>query len=45
MFRFMTAAGHGDYESLYRWSVTELAAFWSAVARFVGIRFTGRPRP
>lgn len=39
MFRFMTAAGHGDYESLYRWSVTELAAFWSAVASFVGIRF------
>ena len=39
MFRFMKEAGHGDYESLYRWSVTDLSAFWSAAAGFTDVRF------
>jgi acetoacetyl-CoA synthetase len=28
-----------DYEALWRWSVTELEAFWSSIVEFFGLRF------
>jgi acetoacetyl-CoA synthetase len=28
-----------DYDSLWRWSTTDLESFWSAVAEFLGVRF------
>ena len=33
-----------DYESLWRWSVTELAAFWQSIADFSGVRFHTPPQ-
>ncbi len=39
MHRFMQQADCRDYESLYRWSITELPEFWSALADFTDIRF------
>ncbi|MEJ8281237.1 acetoacetate--CoA ligase [Pseudonocardia spirodelae] len=33
-----------DYAALHRWSVTEPAAFWSAVATQLGVRFDTPPR-
>ena len=32
-----------DYESLWRWSVTELEAFWQAIADFAEVRFHSPP--
>jgi acetoacetyl-CoA synthetase len=32
-----------DYEGLHRWSVDDLAGFWSAVAEFFGVRFRSAP--
>ncbi|HEX5402714.1 MAG TPA: acetoacetate--CoA ligase [Pseudonocardiaceae bacterium] len=29
----------GDYDELWQWSVTDLPAFWQAVADFCGVRF------
>ncbi|HEX4705657.1 MAG TPA: acetoacetate--CoA ligase [Pseudonocardiaceae bacterium] len=31
-----------DYDALWRWSVTDLAGFWSSVADFLGVRFHER---
>ncbi len=39
MFRFMASLGHDDYEDLYRWSVTDLSAFWQATASFTELVF------
>jgi acetoacetyl-CoA synthetase len=40
-FAELTSAGHGsapdDYWGLYRWSITERGAFWSAVWDFCGV--------
>src|SRR5688572_20972801 len=35
--RFMSVVSAPDYPSLYRWSVDEPEAFWSATWRFCGI--------
>src|SRR2546429_4525740 len=35
--RFAEAHGHGDFASLYRWSVEDLDAFWRAVERDLGL--------
>ena len=35
--RFLDQTGHADYAALYRWSVKDRPAFWSAVARFSGV--------
>ena len=43
MYRFMRQQGFDDYESLYRWSIDDSAAFWSALCDFCDIRFTRRP--
>ncbi|MDT0343823.1 acetoacetate--CoA ligase [Streptomyces litchfieldiae] len=54
-FHAFAAAGHGapapggadpaaDYAALHRWSVTELGAFWGAVADWFDVRFTTPPR-
>ena len=43
MYRFMRRQGFEDYESLYRWSIDDSAAFWSALCDFCDIRFTTRP--
>jgi acetoacetyl-CoA synthetase len=53
-FHAWAAAHHGapdpggapeaDYAALHRWSVTELDAFWRAVAAWFGVRFTTEPR-
>ena len=43
MYRFMRQQGFEDYESLYRWSIDDSAAFWSALCDICDIRFTTRP--
>src|SRR5438046_9857873 len=35
--RFAEEYGHGDFASLYRWSVEDLDGFWRAVDRDLGI--------
>jgi acetoacetyl-CoA synthetase len=40
--RWLADHGHGqhdDYDSLWRWSTTELCAFWQAIAAFHDVRF------
>ncbi|MBP2321599.1 acetoacetyl-CoA synthetase [Kibdelosporangium banguiense] len=32
-----------DYDSLWRWSTTDLAGFWGAVAEFLGVIFHAQP--
>jgi acetoacetyl-CoA synthetase len=44
MYRFMRQQGFDDYESLYRWSIEDSAAFWSALCEFGDIRFTTPPQ-
>jgi acetoacetyl-CoA synthetase len=44
MYRFMAGQGYDDYESLYRWSIDEPAAFWQALCEFCDIRFATPPR-
>jgi acetoacetyl-CoA synthetase len=34
----------GDYESLWRWSVTELEAFWDSIREHCGLRLATPPR-
>src|SRR3954447_7139062 len=41
MRRFAERTGYSDYESLQRWSVTDLDGFWRAVAGFFGVPLTG----
>ena len=43
MFDFMRQSGFDDYDSLYRWSVEELADFWQGVAGFCDVRFDRQP--
>jgi len=43
MYRFMRQQGFDDYESLYRWSIDDPAAFWSALCDLCEIRFTTPP--
>ena len=40
MARFARALGHdpADYDTLWRWSVTDLDAFWAAVWQQLGVR-------
>jgi acetoacetyl-CoA synthetase len=33
----------GDYAALHAWSVRDLAGFWSAAAKFTGVRFHQAP--
>jgi acetoacetyl-CoA synthetase len=33
-----------DYQALWRWSVSDLAGFWGAVAEFFDVRFHDHPR-
>ena len=40
MYAFMRDTGFDGYDSLYQWSITELAAFWEAFCDFAGVRFT-----
>jgi acetoacetyl-CoA synthetase len=40
MATFMRAQGHDDYESLWRWSVGDLEAFWAAIWDFFGVEGT-----
>lgn len=40
MYRFMVRQGHADYDSLYRWSIDDLAGFWESLASFCAIRFS-----
>ena len=35
--RFLAETGHAGFDSLYRWSVDDRPAFWSAVAGFTGV--------
>jgi acetoacetyl-CoA synthetase len=44
MFRFMRRQGFDSYESLYRWSIDEPAAFWGALCEFCDVRFDTPPR-
>ena len=44
MRRFAERNGFDDYEDLQRWSVTDLEAFWTAVADFYGLRLDAEPR-
>ena len=39
MFRFMQEQGFASYDDLYRWSIDEPAAFWTALVRFCDIDF------
>src|SRR3954454_5567402 len=41
MRRFARRNGFEDYESLQRWSVSDLEAFWRAVAEFYGLPLGG----
>jgi len=41
--RFATRHGFGRYEDLWRWSVTDLEAFWSAVADDLGVAWSSPP--
>jgi len=43
MYRFMQQQGFDDYDSLYRWSTDDSAAFWKALCEFCDIRFTTPP--
>ena len=43
MHRFMRQQGFDDYDSLYRWSIDDSAAFWQALCEFCDIRFTRPP--
>ncbi len=42
---WLAERGHefDDYESLWRWSVSDLEAFWSSIVEFCGVRFTTPP--
>lgn len=40
--RFGAAHGHGTYDSLWRWSVTDLEGFWGAVWAWCGVEGTYR---
>src|SRR3954454_5170415 len=42
MRRFARRNGFEDYESLQRWSVSDLEAFWRAVADFYGLPLPGQ---
>src|SRR5210317_2037955 len=39
MHRFMQETGHGDYDALYQWSVSNSPAFWLSLCEFCGVRF------
>ncbi len=39
MFRFMQEQGFASYDELYRWSINEPAAFWTALVRFCDVDF------
>ena len=43
MYRFMRRQGFDDYDSLYRWSIDDSAAFWQALCEFCDVRFTTQP--
>lgn len=38
-------AQRADYDALWRWSTTDIDAFWSAVWEFFGVRADGDPTP
>ncbi len=40
MTRFMRERGHGSYDELWRWSVTDLEGFWGAIWDFFGVQGT-----
>jgi acetoacetyl-CoA synthetase len=42
---WLAERGHrfGDYEALWRWSVSDLDAFWSTIAEFCGVEFSSPP--
>jgi len=44
MHRFMREQGFDDYESLYRWSIEQPAAFWEALCTFCEVRFAKSAR-
>ena len=39
MYRFMREQGFDNYDDLFDWSITDLAAFWNAVCDFCGVQF------
>src|SRR5688572_3808943 len=41
-FRWLAERGHcfEDYEALWRWSVSDLDAFWRSIAEFCGLEFS-----
>jgi acetoacetyl-CoA synthetase len=41
--RFATTNGHGAYDDLHRWSVTDLDGFWTAATDATGLRWRTRP--
>ena len=43
--RWLAERGHrfDDYEALWRWSVSDLDAFWSSIAEFCGMEFSTPP--
>ncbi len=43
MHRFMSDRGFDDYDALHRWSIDEIADFWSALAGFCDVRFSRDP--
>jgi acetoacetyl-CoA synthetase len=43
MGRFMAAQGLDDYEALWRWSVADVARFWTALWSFFEIQADGDP--
>ncbi|NNF49842.1 MAG: acetoacetate--CoA ligase [Woeseiaceae bacterium] len=43
MHRFMEATGHGNYGSLYRWSIDDSRAFWESLCAFCEVEFTTTP--
>jgi acetoacetyl-CoA synthetase len=43
MYRFMRRQGFDDYDSLYRWSIDDSAAFWQALCEYCDVRFTTPP--
>ncbi len=38
--RYMQAHGFEDYQSLWRWSVDDLEAFWASIVKFFDVRFS-----
>ena len=40
MYRFMTEQGFDTYDQLYKWSVDDVEAFWTALCKFCDIKFT-----